>query len=111
MVLEAAITTDYALVRVAVADRAGNCVFRGTAQNFNRAAATAGRITIVEAESVVEVGAIPPNEVDLPAIYVDRVVALTPAQAAAKGIEKRTTRGHRSSAPVDGCCLIESEGV
>jgi len=111
MVLEEAITTDYALVRAAVADKAGNCLFRGTAQNFNRAAAAAGRITIVEAESVVEVGAIPPNEVDLQAIYVDRVVALTPAQAAAKGIEKRTTRGPRPGAPVDRSDLTESEGA
>ena len=110
MVLEEAITTDYALVRVAVADKAGNCVFRGAAQNFNRAAATAGRVTIVEAESVVEVGAIAPNEVDLQAIYVDRVVALTPAQAAAKGIEKRTTRGPRPGAPVDQA-RAERKGV
>lgn len=101
MVLEEAITTDYALVRVAVADTVGNCVFHGTAQNFNRAAATAGRITIVEAEELVEVGAIAPGEVHLQAIYVDMVVALTPEQASAKGIEKRTTRGHRPTGSID----------
>ncbi|GCD88031.1 CoA transferase subunit A [Nocardioides sp. LS1] len=111
MVLEEAITTDYALVRVAVADRAGNCVFRGAAQNFNRAAATAGRVTIVEAESVVEVGALDPAEIDLPGIYVNRVVALTPAQAAAKGIEKRTTRGHRPGTSAAPERLTESESA
>ena len=50
MLLEESIVTDYALVRAAVADRAGNCVFHAAARNFNPPAAMAGRITIVEAE-------------------------------------------------------------
>jgi 3-oxoacid CoA-transferase subunit A len=93
MVLEESIVTDVALVRAAVADRAGNCVFHASARNFNPAAAMAGRLTIVEAEEVVEVGEIGPDEVHLPGVFVQRVLALTPAQAARKGIEKRTTRG------------------
>jgi 3-oxoacid CoA-transferase subunit A len=51
-----------------------------------------GRITIVEAERVVEVGELHPNEIHLPGIFVKRIVALTPQQAARKDIEKRTTR-------------------
>lgn len=90
MVLEESITTDYALVRAAVADRAGNCRFHAAAQNFNPPAAMAGRITIVEAERIVDTGELGPDDIHLPGIYVQRIVALTPAQAAHKEIEKRT---------------------
>ncbi len=92
MVLEESIVTDVALVRAAKVDRAGNCVFHASARNFNPAAAMAGRLTIVEAENVVEVGEIGPDEVHLPGVFVQRVVQLTPEQAARKDIEKRTTR-------------------
>ncbi|WP_432889002.1 CoA transferase subunit A [Kribbella sp. CA-245084] len=92
MVLEEAIVTDVALVRAAVADRAGNCVFHAAARNFNPVAAMAGRLTIVEAEQVVEVGALDPDAVHLPGVFVQRVVPLTPEQAEEKSIEKRTTR-------------------
>ena len=92
MVLEESIVTDVALVRAAVADRAGNCVFHASARNFNPAAAMAGRLTIVEAETVVDVGVLGPDEVHLPGVFVQRVVPLTPEQAARKDIEKRTTR-------------------
>ena len=89
-VLEEGIATDFALVRAAVADRHGNCVFHAAARNFNPPAAMAGRVTIVEAEQVVEPGAIDPDDVHLPGVFVQRVVALTPDQAADKRIEKRT---------------------
>jgi 3-oxoacid CoA-transferase subunit A len=95
MILEESIVTDVALVRAAVADRAGNCRFHAAARNFNPAAAMAGRLTIVEAERVVEVGAIGPDEVHLPGVFVQRVVALTPEQATRKAIEQRATRGAR----------------
>ncbi len=92
MLLEESIVTDYALVRAAVADKAGNCVFHSAARNFNPPAAMAGRLTVVEAEKVVEVGDLHPDEVHLPGIFVQRVVELSPEQASRKGIEKRTTR-------------------
>jgi len=92
MVLEEAIATDAALVRAAVADRAGNCVFHAAARNFNPPAAMAGRLTVVEAEQVVDVGVLGPDDIHLPGVFVQRVLALTPEQAARKGIEKRTTR-------------------
>ncbi len=92
MVLEESIVTDVALVRAAVADRHGNCVFHASARNFNPAAAMAGRLTVVEAERVVEAGEIGPDAVHLPGVFVQRVVALTAEQAARKDIEKRTTR-------------------
>ncbi|KOV82577.1 succinyl-CoA:3-ketoacid-CoA transferase [Nocardia sp. NRRL S-836] len=92
MVLEESIVTDVALVRAAVADRAGNCVFHAAARNFNPAVAMAGRFTVVEAERVVDTGEIDPDHVHLPGVFVQNVVALTPEQAARKDIEKRTTR-------------------
>jgi 3-oxoacid CoA-transferase subunit A len=92
MLLEESIVTDYALVRAAVADRAGNCVFHAAARNFNPPAAMAGKTTIVEAEKLVEVGELAPDHIHLSGIFVSRVVALTPEQASRKQIEKRTTR-------------------
>jgi 3-oxoacid CoA-transferase subunit A len=92
MVLEESIVTDYALIRAAVADPAGNCVFHAAARNFNPNAAMAGRITVVETERLVDVGELGPDEVHLPGVFVQRVVPLTPEQATRKDIEKRTTR-------------------
>jgi 3-oxoacid CoA-transferase subunit A len=92
MVLEESIVTDVALVRAAVADRHGNLRFHASARNFNPDVAMAGRLTIVEAEHVVEPGEIPPDDVHVPGVFVQRVVALTPDQANRKAIEKRTMR-------------------
>ncbi|MGV9710905.1 CoA transferase subunit A [Gordonia sp. NPDC003424] len=92
MVLEESIVTDFALIRAAVVDKAGNCRFHAAARNFNPPAAMSGRVTIVEAEKVVEVGELDPEDIHLPGIFVKRIVALTPEQAARKEIEQRTTR-------------------
>jgi 3-oxoacid CoA-transferase subunit A len=91
-VLEHAITTDFALVRAWRGDRHGNLVFRRAAANFNPLAAMAGRITIAEVEELVEPGELSPDAVHLPGVFVQRIVELTPAQAADKQIEKRTVR-------------------
>ncbi|WP_328460704.1 CoA transferase subunit A [Streptomyces sp. NBC_00448] len=89
-VLERAIITDFALVRAAKGDRHGNLVFNKSSRNFNPLAAMAGRITVAEVEELVEPGEIDPDHVHLPGIFVQRVVALTRAQAADKKIEKVT---------------------
>jgi 3-oxoacid CoA-transferase len=73
-VLEPAIKLDYALLRAWRADRAGNVQFRGGSQNLNPAFAKAARIAIVEVDEIVEVGEIPPELVNLPGIFVARVV-------------------------------------
>ncbi|MBB5867398.1 3-oxoacid CoA-transferase subunit A [Allocatelliglobosispora scoriae] len=91
-VLERGITTDFALVRAARGDRHGNLVFNKAARNFNPLAAMAGRVTIAEVEELVEPGDLGPDEIHLPGVFVRRVVALTPHQAADKAIERRTVR-------------------
>ncbi|MFB9348122.1 CoA transferase subunit A [Streptomyces heliomycini] len=92
-VLERGIRTDYALVRAARGDRHGNLVFNKSARNFNPLAAMAGRVTVAEVEELVEPGALDPDAVHLPGVFVQRVVALTPEQAADKRIERRTVSG------------------
>ncbi|EFE65714.1 succinyl CoA:3-oxoadipate CoA transferase alpha subunit [Streptomyces viridosporus ATCC 14672] len=92
-VLERGIRTDYALVRAARGDRHGNLVFNKSSRNFNPLAAMAGRVTIAEVEELVEPGAVDPDAVHLPGVFVQRVVALTPGQAADKKIERRTVSG------------------
>src|SRR3954452_23641043 len=91
-VLEESITTDFALVRAAVGDPHGNLVFHESTRNFTPVAAMAGRVTIAEVERLVEPGEIDPDDVHLPGVFVQRVVVLTPEQAADKKIEKRTVR-------------------
>jgi 3-oxoacid CoA-transferase subunit A len=91
-VLEHSITTDFALVRAWRGDRHGNLVFRKSAANFNPLAAMAGRVTVAEVEELVEPGELGADEIHLPGIFVQRIVPLTPNQAADKQIEKRTVR-------------------
>lgn len=91
-VLERGITTDVALVRASRGDRHGNLVFDKSTRNFNPLAAMAGRVTIAEVEELVEPGDLDPDHVHLPGVFVQRVVALTPEQAADKRIERRTVR-------------------
>jgi 3-oxoacid CoA-transferase subunit A len=91
-VLEEAVVADFGLVRASVGDRHGNLVYRDSARNFNPLAAMCGRVTIAEVEELVEPGEIDPNHVHTPGVFVQRVVPLTPEQAADKRIEKRTVR-------------------
>ena len=88
-VMETALRADVALVKAWKADEAGNLVFRKTARNFNPACAMAGRVCIVEVEEVVPVGAIDPDQVHLPGIYVHRIVHNPHPE---KRIEQRTIR-------------------
>jgi 3-oxoacid CoA-transferase len=76
-VLEHAIHVDYAFLRGYRADRLGNVQFRGGSQNFNPSFAKAARVAIVEVDEIVEPGGIPPELIDLPGIFVSRVVKTT----------------------------------
>ena len=77
-VLEMPLHADFAIVRAYKADRWGNCVFRKTARNFSPMMCMAGKVTIVEAEHIVDVGELPPDAIHVPGVFVQRVVALTP---------------------------------
>ena len=86
-VMERGIRADVSLVKAWKADKAGNLVFRKTARNFNPMAATAGAVCVAEVEQLVELGAIDPDHVHLPGIYVDRIVVNANPE---KRIEQRT---------------------
>jgi 3-oxoacid CoA-transferase subunit A len=88
-VMETALKADVSLVKAWKADMAGNLVFRKTARNFNPAVAMAGQVCIVEVEELVGIGAIDPDQVHLPGIYVDRIVHNPTPE---KRIEQRTVR-------------------
>ena len=89
-VMETALTADYAFVKAWKADRSGNLVFRRTMRNFGPMMATAARVTIAEVEELVEPGAIGPDAVHVPGIYVHRVFQ---GRGYEKRIEKRTLSG------------------
>lgn len=86
-ILEESIVADVALVKAYKADKAGNLVFRKTARNFNPECAMAAKVTIVEVEQLVEIGALEPDEIHLAGIYVDRIVL---NENPIKRIEQRT---------------------
>ena len=86
-VMERSLVPDVSLVKAWRADQSGNLQFRLTARNFNPAAAMAGKVCIVEVEELVETGAMEPDHVHLPGIYVHRIVVNATPE---KRIEKRT---------------------
>ncbi len=88
-VMERALFADFAIIKAHTADRAGNLVFRKTARNFNEMMATAARCTIVEVEHLVDAGAIDPDAVHVPGIFVHRIVV---GDTFEKRIERRTLR-------------------
>lgn len=87
-VQERSLTSDFSLIKAWKADTMGNLVFRKTAMNFNPMMATAGRMTVVEVEEIVEAGSLDPEHIHVPGIYVQRVLKGT----FEKRIEQRTVR-------------------
>ena len=79
---------DAALVKAHQADAAGNLRYRLTARNFNPLVETAGRLTLVEAEEIVD-GYLDPNDIHTPGIYVQQIVKV---EDTTKDIEQRTVR-------------------
>ncbi|MGW6172400.1 CoA transferase subunit A [Arthrobacter sp. NPDC055138] len=88
-VQERGIVADLSLVHAHTADTDGNLIYRHTARNFNPVVATAGRVTIAEAEVIVEPGQLDPNHIVTPSVYVQRLVQ---ASDRVKDIEQRTVR-------------------
>jgi len=88
-VMETALTADLSIVKAWKGDAAGNLVYRKTARNFNPMMATAGRSCVVEVEHLVETGALDPDHIHTPSIYVDRIFR---GAVFEKRIERVTTR-------------------
>src|SRR5690349_8863116 len=88
-VLELPLKADFALVRAWKADRYGNLVFRKTARNFSPLMCMAAKVTIVEAEHLVEPGELDPDAVHVPSIFVHRIIQ---SKNLKKWIERRTVR-------------------
>ncbi len=87
-VMETGLKADLSIVKAWKGDEAGNLVFRKTARNFNPMMATAGKVCVAEVEEIVPVGALDPDHIHTPGIYVDRIVQST----FEKRIEQRTVR-------------------
>ncbi len=88
-VLERALRADFAFIKAWKGDRWGNLVFRKTARNFNAPMATAADFVIAEVEQLVEVGALAPDGIHIPSIYVNTIFQGTNYE---KRIERRTVR-------------------
>jgi 3-oxoacid CoA-transferase len=86
-VLETSLTADLAIIKAWKADKAGNLVFRKTANNFNAACAKAGLMTVAEVEEIVEIGSLDPDLIHIPGIYIDRILL---GASFEKPIEQRT---------------------
>lgn len=86
--LEESLSADFALIKAWKADSLGNLIYRKTAMNFNPMMATAARVTVAEVEELVPVGALEPEHIHTPGIYVDRVIQ----GVFEKRIEKKTVR-------------------
>jgi len=87
--LEYGLVADFAIVKAWKGDTHGNLIYRNTANNFNQAMATAGRITIAEVEELVPAGTLDPNQIHTPGIYVKRIFQ---GKDYEKRIERRTER-------------------
>lgn len=94
-VRETWLRADLSIIKAWKADPAGNLMFRKTARNFNPNMATAGKVTVVEVEEIVEAGALDPDGIHTPGIFVDRIVRSTINE---KRIEKLTTRARENAA-------------
>ena len=93
-ILEHGIFADLAIVKAWKGDETGNLVFRKTARNFNLPAATCGKVCVVEVEEVVPAGALDPDSIHLPGVYVQRMIVGAPYD---KKIEFETTRERESA--------------
>ncbi|KAF2651723.1 3-oxoacid CoA-transferase [Lophiostoma macrostomum CBS 122681] len=100
--METALTGDVAIIRAHKADEAGNCVFRYTTKAFGPIMAKSARLTIVEAEDIVPIGSLNPNDIDLPGIFVDRIVPSTaPKQIEIKKLRHPEEENSKSAPPND----------
>ena len=77
-IMEETLFGDFALIKAWKADKKGNLIFRKTAQNFNSDMATAAKVVVAEVEEIVETGELDPNQIHIPAVYVNRLYQQQP---------------------------------
>jgi 3-oxoacid CoA-transferase subunit A len=94
-ILETGLVADLSIVKAWKGDTQGNLIYRKTARNFNPNMATAGKVTVAEVEELVDVGAMDPDSIHTPGIFVSRVVEYATPQ---KRIEKVTVRSREKEA-------------
>ena len=102
-VMERWLRADLSIIKAWKADPEGNLVFRKTARNFNPMMATAGKVCVAEVEEIVEAGALDPDCIHTPGVYVDRLIQ---GASYEKKIEQRTTR-QRPQAPASAAAGSE----
>ena len=93
-ILETGLVADLSIVKAWKADPYGNLIFRKTARNFNPMMATAGKVTVVEVEELVEAGSLDPDQIHTPGIFVQRLFVGSNYE---KRIEQRTVRERESA--------------
>ncbi|KAK5197369.1 hypothetical protein LTR92_003308 [Exophiala xenobiotica] len=103
--LETALRGDLAIVRAWKVDEAGNCVFRSTTKTYGVLMPKAAKVAVVEAENIVPVGALDPDHIDLPGIYIDRICPAT----SEKHIEKLVLASASASASASDAPTEKSE--
>ena len=87
-IMETGLVADLAIVKAWKGDREGNLIYRKTARNFNPMMATAGKVTVAEVEEIVDVGALDPDQIHTPGVFVQKILKGTHE----KRIEQRTVR-------------------
>ncbi|XP_023348054.1 succinyl-CoA:3-ketoacid coenzyme A transferase 1, mitochondrial [Eurytemora carolleeae] len=107
-IMEEGITGDFALIKAWKADKAGNLIFNKTAMNFNLPMCKAAKMTIVEVEEIVEIGEIPPDQVHIPSIYVQRVIK---GESYQKRIERVTLSETKSDKPLSPAAKLREKIV
>lgn len=107
-VMEEAIFGDYAFVKVAKADRLGNCQFRKAQNNFNEAMGKNAKMTIVEADEIVEDGEIAPEDIHLQGIYVKRVIKSTVGKEIERKVFWKSPEEQKKALLEGGMFLVKS---
>jgi 3-oxoacid CoA-transferase subunit A len=98
-VMETGLVADLSIIKAWKGDTDGNLIYRKTARNFNPMMATAGKVTVVEVEHLVEPGALDPDAIHTPGIFIDRIIV---GNEYVKHIERKTTRQRPAAISVSG---------
>ena len=88
-IMETGLVADLAIIKAWKGDEAGNLIYRKTARNFNPVMATAGKVTVVEVEEILQAGELDPDHIHTPGIYINRIIK---GEDYSRSIENLTVR-------------------